>query len=174
MSEANGREPFVKSRDSDANEGGVWLSAAEAALALNTSVRTVQKRAARGEYVSRTEGNRRLLVYVALPEQDANVRESKPVFREPDANALLDQLRSENAFLRSELTAQREAADVQKSELRRLMLSDKNELSELRQKLALTAAPEQTQEGTSVPHSAKAEAAAGSVWWKRFWKRGER
>ena len=88
-----------------------------------------------------------------------------------NGNALLEQLQSEVQFLRARL----EAADVEKSELRRLMLSDKNELSELRQKLALNAAPEQTQESTSAPHSAKAEAAAGSVsWWKRFGKRGER
>lgn len=182
----NGREPFAKSRDSDANEGGVWLSAAEAAAALGTSVRTVQKRAARGEYVSRTDVNRRLFVCVSLPDQDANVRDSSPNIREPDANALLNQLRSENQFLRSQVenhAAEIVRRDTTESEYRRLLLTDRQEIGRLREHLSITAAtaPESTDSAPGSTNdiqsvSANEGAKTGALTktrWKRFidyWK----
>lgn len=70
------------------------------------------------------------------------------------------QLQAENAFLRSELTSQREAREIEASELRRLMLMDRQELLELRQRVAIGEAPKA--EGAQKPNSRR---------WYEFWKR---
>jgi len=160
---------------SEPNDAAVTVQ--QASVLLGISERAVLKRIQQGTLRAR-KADRQWEVWLSSSSalgSEPSVMSSEPITEsaEPvrvDQTPLLEQLQSEVQFLRARI----EAADVEKSELRRLMLADKNELSELRQKLALTAAPEQTQEGTSVPHSAKAEAAAGSVSWWEFWKRGER
>jgi hypothetical protein len=56
-----------------------------------------------------------------------------PASMSEDVRSLIEQLQSENTFLRAQL----EERNVAESELRRLMLADKSEISKLRQQLAL-------------------------------------
>ena len=93
----------------------------------------------------------------------------------PDAGPLVEQLQSENAFLRAEVERHHQA----ESELRRLMLADKQELSELRQRLAIEARAAPPRDAVDAPRASdgKEEAAAGKAeqegsrreWWQ-FWK----
>jgi phage terminase Nu1 subunit (DNA packaging protein) len=162
MSDANVRE-------SDATLREQWVTTEAAASLLSVSIRTVQKRVREGKLLSRQEG-RRLLVCVHVREQDANLRESPSEVREsPTDDPLLEQMRSEIQFLRAEL----EKRNTAEGELRRLMLTDRRELSELREQVRLLhAAPsEPMQETTGSPETTQAaEGHAQDVrpWWKRI------
>lgn len=148
-------------RESDANIREQWLPVSDAATVLSLSPRTVQKQAASGKLPSKMDG-RRLLVCLEVREPDANrgqndanirdsVREVEEIIEDAgkvDAERMIATLEEEVSFLRSELTANRETheeeikrRDIAESELRRLMLSDKNELLELRHKVALLLPP---------------------------------
>jgi len=76
----------------------------------------------------------------------------------------------EIAFLRSELTSQREAREIEASELRRLMLMDRQELLELRQRVAIGEAPkaEATDNTRETPEGTQKQTSGG--WWTRLWK----
>ena len=120
----------------------VWISAQEASRLLGISERAVQLRAQKGTLPSRRDGGR---WYVRLETNTSSAKrfaeseaKTEPIEatsakqNEAGETRLVSHLLAEIAFLRAELTAQREAADVEKSELRRLMMADKNELQELR------------------------------------------
>lgn len=90
--------------------------------------------------------------------------------------ALVTQLQSEIEFLRSELTAQREAhqtseteRQTEAAELRRLWLMDKQELTELRQRVALIEAP---QSDTGEPPEGAQKPTSGG-WWARLFGKGK-
>lgn len=189
MTGEQGREESRTAGEPDAS-AGEWIPAGEAAARLGVSVRTVQKRASKGEIPSRLEDGRRLIVCLPLREPDAtpgesfaNVRDSGPEVREPDANRLLDTIArqdSEIQFLRAEVERGRQG----ESELRRLMLADKSELSELRQRLAILPAapvsdavdaPEQSDgksQANAKPDAGNAAQGQTRHWWK--WWNGSR
>jgi hypothetical protein len=157
----NNGEQFANEQDEQ--QGEHWLTVKEAAAHLGIGVRAVQQRIARGKVRHKREGDRLLVclesvtVVSLLPDEHSEHDEQTDANNEQDTNSvfannehfqrsqevfqtnkeLFDQLRSENTFLRAELTAQRTAADVEKSELRRLMLADKRELSELRDQVKM-------------------------------------
>lgn len=84
--------------------------------------------------------------------------------------ALVEQLQTENTFLRAELTAQREAHQTAEAELRRLLLLDKQELLDLRQRVAQIEAPKaETGKDTQETTEGAYRATSGG-WWARLWK----
>jgi excisionase family DNA binding protein len=125
-------------RDTDATEVVEWLPVPDAAKRLGISERTVQRRVREGKLKAQEEG-RRLLVGVNVSRQSPENVHSDATMTPNDATLqegterFIKQLEAENAFLKSEL----EKRNTAESELRRLMLADKNELQELRQKVAL-------------------------------------
>lgn len=168
--------PEEDSRTKDeqtANLREPWRTVREAAAQLGVSVRAVQMRVQRGTLASRRDGK---TLYVRLDpnepirEQFAKNGES-PSRPAPD---LVEQLRSEIAFLR-ERVQQHETAE---GELRRLMLTDRQELLDLRQRLAITAAPQDAQEGAGEAETgaegkrtaAERSRAEKRPWW-RWWSR---
>lgn len=68
--------------------------------------------------------------------------------------------------------------DQAESEMRRLMLADKQEISELRQRLALTAAPDHPdappsrQDGRTAEEAGQGGTGGGTRRWWKFWERG--
>jgi len=128
--------------------GDAAVTVQQASVLLHISERAVLKRIQQGTLRAR-KIDRQWQVWLTSGSEPS-VLSSEPITdgAEPvrnDQTPLLDQLQGEVQFLRARL----EAADVEKSELRRLMLADKNELSELRQRLALPAAPTDVPEATT-------------------------
>lgn len=169
------------------NEANQWVSVREAAERLGIGERAVQLRAKNGLIESRREGRQWFVrlpadapTSISLPdsietdESSETKRSERNRTSRTEANpALVEELKSEVAFLRAlvethtEETARR---DVAEAELRRLLLADRNELAQLRQRLAL-AAQEDTEGGeTKDGKSATPEASAGRRWWQ-VWKR---
>ena len=143
-----------------------WMSIPDAALLLGISERAVFKRCRSGTLTRRSAPGGRVEVGVttAKPVQEpsaevpAQDRNSSGTEQDPGSQvvqnglqALVDHQGEEIRFLRSRL----EASDVEKSELRRLMMADKNELQELRRKVSLlTSAPaESTVQSSDVAHT---------------------
>lgn len=154
-----------------------WVSIQEAARTLGISERAVHLRVKAGTLKRRQTGKR---VQIAVPASEAvheAQAENSEGFHEVSEvlqNDLIEQLRSEVTFLRSQI----EATNIEKAELRRLMLADRQEIAELRQRLALVAAPEPTPEGpqSSEKDPPEREASGGPLestrrpWWQ-VWKR---
>lgn len=150
----------ANSTNEQGEQGEQWISVREAAEKLHIGIRGVQQRIARGKIRHKKEGERLLVCLERAPladspqgeqdEQRERTGANNEQLREQDANnantALFAQLRSENAFLRSELTATREAATIAQAEMRRLLLADRQEIAQLRQQLALDVAPDPVQE----------------------------
>jgi hypothetical protein len=163
-----------------------WVSVAEAARRLSISPRAVRKRCAMGNQRFRKRGNRLEVQWEPNGNREEPEWEPTEPFAEPagtetgtrgtdgepklepEEPALVAQLRSEVAFLRSQL-AQR---DVAEAELRRLMLADKQELHELRQRLALppALAPEEASPVEGDEHNGH----RGRSWWTRLFGRKEK
>ena len=126
-----------------------WLSVADAAKHFGVSLRTMQRKVSAKTLTTKNEEGR-VLVDVGATRQDATEAAPVTTKRHVDATrhdtvvpadaALLAHQAQEIEYLRAELTAQREANDKAQSELRRLMVADKSELSELRQRLTIVAA----------------------------------
>ena len=137
---------------SEPNDAAVTVH--QASVLLGISERAVLKRIQQGTLRAR-KSDRQWEVWLTSSSalgSEPSVMSSEPITgsAEPvrvDQTPLLEQLQSEVQFLRARI----EAADVEKSELRRLMLSDKNELLDLRQRLALTAAVTASESTDSVP-----------------------
>ena len=137
---------------SEPNDAAVTVQ--QASVLLGISERAVLKRIQQGTLRAR-KSDRQWEVWLTSSSalgSEPSVMSSEPITgsAEPvrvDQTPLLEQLQSEVQFLRARI----EAADVEKSELRRLMLSDKNELLDLRQRLALTAAVTASESTDSVP-----------------------
>ena len=176
MSDESNEQGFANVRE-QTNE--LWLPIREASERLNVSERVLQKRALRGEIASRKVKNRwEVLVCGTDPAESpnehsrtnerkrTNVRESNERGEPSSDAALVAQLQSEVLFLRAELERRNEA----ESELRRLMLTDKQELLELRQRVALVEAPraEATDNTRETPEGAQKPTSGG--WWARLWK----
>jgi hypothetical protein len=131
-----------------------WISVREAAAKLGVSERAVQIRAKRGSLRSRRDGGRWEVSLDGRGGREsvsANANENEPKneggakAESESGAALLDQLRGEVEFLREQArahTAEIMRRDQAEGELRRLMLSDRQEIAQLRQQLAITAAPE--------------------------------
>jgi hypothetical protein len=123
------------------------LPVSEAAAALGVHVATIYRRIARGELLTRADGQGRTLV--SLPDaapQDAT-RDAKrdapreSVSEEPidaDRDRLLAALQSENAWLRARL----EAAETERGELRRLLGNEQQLALGAQAQMALLAAPD--------------------------------
>jgi hypothetical protein len=152
---------------------------AEAATALGVGERRLRRLLERPEYASRTvsvtrqtkTGTRQAVTVPPallddirqLIEIETNAANGDSVSATRKASAVVHDQSAEVARLQGEvewLRGQIEQHNVSESELRRLMMADKAELSELRQRLALPAAPDVDQAKTQ-PRS----------WWQ-FWKRG--
>lgn len=162
-----------------------WFSIREASERLKVSERVLQKRAQSGDIISRKVKNRWEVSLTQEPspeipneqtnehsrtsESDSRTNERSNEQDSGTQEALIRQLQAENAFLRSELTAQREAHQTAESELRRLMAMDKQELLDLRQRVALTGTSG-TETGKDTP---KEGGKAQRGFWshlRRFWK----
>jgi hypothetical protein len=163
---------------SDRNGSEEWITIAEAARQIGVTERSLRRLLARPDYAARTRReNRRtpsgqrqstLLPAALLPDLNAHYERQKETAQdgaEETAGAdysLLAQLRSENAFLRAELTAQRETHAQAEAEMRRLMATDRAELMALRQRLALPPYDEAAQEAQKdAPEAVSVEKAAG-------------
>ena len=167
---------------SEPNDAAVTVQ--QASVLLGISERAVLKRIQQGTLRAR-KSDRQWEVWLTSSSalgSEPSVMSSEPITgsAEPvrvDQTPLLEQLQSEVQFLRARI----EAADVEKSELRRLMLSDKNELLDLRQRLALTAAVTASESTDNAPGGANDsqpvmanEGAQKPRQWWEIWKRGER
>ena len=173
-----------------ANEHGEhWLTVREAAKQLGIGMRGVQQRVVRGKIRNKREGDRLLVCLEALPignnlpdeQREQASANNEPSVREQTANReLLDELKADVAFLRSQLQ-QRDQAE---SEFRRLLLIRDTEIQRLMQenRRLLIAAPvdveaepavQDTQEGYSAPQTAqelaKVDERPPRRWWE-FWK----
>lgn len=184
MSDEANEQGFANVRE-QTNER--WLPIREASERLNLSERVLQKRAQRGEIASRKVKNRWEVLVCGTdpaeapnertPEHDSrtnerkrtNVRESNERGEPSPDTVLVAQLRSEVLFLRAELERRNEA----ESELRRLMLTDKQELLELRQQVAIGAAP-QSETGEPLANDKQGAHKPTSGGWWQFWKRIQR
>lgn len=106
-------------------------------------------------------------------QKQASEPETKKQSATPPDAALVAQLQAENAFLRGELTAQREAREVEASELRRLMLMDRQELLELRQRVALVEAPKAEATDNTRETLEGAQKSTSGGWWARLFGKGK-
>jgi hypothetical protein len=170
---------------SDSDE---WITIAEAARLMGISDRHARRLAKRLADQDRRESDsgpdvvrKKAFVEVARKAREVSVKNghSPDVVREesgPESerrsrlDGLVGQLRSENAYLRSELTAQREAhgaeiqrRDVAEAELRRMVFAAQQEAIEAKRQLAITGTPQTPEE------SNRAQTASKRPWWK-FWK----
>lgn len=154
---------------SEDEKPGRWMNVQEAAAVLGIQGRSVQKRAQAGSLQSKRNG-RRLFVWI----EDANSSQKGSEVPNSDAKEgeglLVEQLRSENTFLREQLEQGRQA----ESEFRRLMAhsqeqsrADRREIEQLRQRLAITAGEGSEEKAEAEPATVPA---TGRTWWA-FWRR---
>lgn len=152
-----------------------WLSIREASERLKVSERVLQKRAKNGDIISRKVNNRwevsvelevslessneQTNEYSRTSETDTRTNERADEQNSGSQKSLLKHIQEENAFLRSEL----ERRNTAESELRRLMAMDKQELLELRQRVALI--------GSSGNETGKDTQKEGEEPLRGFWKR---
>ena len=116
----------------------------QASVLLGISERAVLKRIQQGTLRAR-KSDRQWEVWLTSSSElgsEPSVLSSEPMTgsAEPvqvDQTPLLDQLQSEVQFLRTEIERRNQA----EGELRRLMLTDRQEIARLRDQLAITAAP---------------------------------
>lgn len=160
-----------------------WLPVAEAAQRLGITPRAVRKRCEMGNLRFRKQGNRGNRLEVQwepegeLWEPKREPEEPEGIRGEPPPTRLEQRQQEEIAFLRGELVATRasliaqlEQRDVAESEMRRLMLADREELLRLRSQLAITAAPETAEQA---PEGA-ADNGYRQPWWRRVFGRREK
>ena len=171
MSEQNGHETKeIRENETNQNEGASWVFIREASALLGISERAVQMQAKSGKLLSRKSGGRWQVQILTQNEAQNETNESASrseneetkQFRENETkneSALIEQMQSEIVFLRSELERRNEDVrrrDIADGEMRRLMLADRQEIAELRQRLALVAAPETLPESTQSRENAPA------------------
>jgi hypothetical protein len=175
-------ETFREMAKPDDAKGEKWISPHEAAEQLGISIRAVQIRAQRGTLPSKREDRKLYVCLDALEETssrkaDESFRETAKDSETPDATpftSLVEHQAEEIAFLRARIEeheAEIRRRDVAESELRRLMLADKNELQALRQSAALMIAP------SAEDKEEKAAETPALAWWQRWprqWRRKER
>jgi hypothetical protein len=179
-----------------ADDGEKWLSVAELARHVGKPERTVRRwvqqlaedarqKRPNGRTVYNVAAFVALLSLIELRPQSANgktlptMAEVSPVpdapsetpNAKPEQNDLVKELLADIQFLRAEVArhgAEIERRDVAEAELRRLMLADKHELTELRQKVALLIEPppvQDDQSGQEAPQTAR------RAWWQ-MWRKG--
>ena len=86
-----------------------WLTVAEACQALDISERTLRRRLKEGKFETKRDG-RCSYILVEAPEHSPAIGSQMPAINEQ----LVQQIQSENKYLRSELTATRQTlADIQ-------------------------------------------------------------
>jgi hypothetical protein len=157
-------EPLHESRHEESEPlHEAWLSLHDAAAALGISPRAVQLRAERGK-LARDRRDGRVVFCVPLPKplhaENESVHEAQTPAEAMASVSYVAHLESEVAFLR----AQVEAHQTNEGELRRLMLADKRELSELREQVKMLAAPtvEEGAQAAQEPRTGVVEADMGN------------
>ena len=148
-------EPIPNAADKVPNDSERFGTVKQAAEVYGLSERVILKRLSTGQIEGKKDGK---IWRVLLPgsriddrqkvprsEPVPNDSESKPLHPEhvPNAlEALVEHQAGEIAFLRTEIERRNQA----EGELRRLMLTDRQEIARLRDQLAITAAPKDVPE----------------------------
>jgi len=153
----NGKHPPEKDSSRAPDE---WVTMEEAAKRLGVSERTIRTRAQQGKIERKKDGVRVLVRVEVLPETSGEFPAnsgSLPEALEAELRTQIADLKADKERLHQTVERHQQA----EGEMRRLMLADKAELVELRQRLAI--AP---------PEDKKPEPEIRRPWWQ-WWRKGK-